>query len=107
MRHPRPDTLRFVTAWGHVRLRASVADAGGLTDRDNVLRYDIGTACHATSGSLSSRDANRGMRTIAATARVLFISRLAVPGDLHCHPALLPRRIAMAAKVNGGRTPGR
>jgi len=46
-------------------------------DQSNVLGYGIGAAYYATWGSLSSRDMDRSMRKIAATARVLLLKAAA------------------------------
>lgn len=42
-------------------------------DHENVLGYGQGAAYYATWGSLSSRDMDRTMRRVAATARVLLV----------------------------------
>ncbi|MDB6084565.1 MAG: Isoquinoline 1-oxidoreductase [Gammaproteobacteria bacterium] len=42
-------------------------------DHGNTLGYGVGAAYYATWGSLSSRDMDRNMRKIAATARVLLL----------------------------------
>jgi isoquinoline 1-oxidoreductase beta subunit len=47
-------------------------------DHDNVLGYGSGAAYYATWGSLSSRDMDRSMRKVAATARVLLVRAAAL-----------------------------
>src|ERR1700693_1252056 len=50
---------------------AAVTDP--FMDHGNTLGYGIGAAYYATWGSLSSRDMDRSMRKVAATARVLLL----------------------------------
>jgi isoquinoline 1-oxidoreductase beta subunit len=47
-------------------------------DHENVLGYGSGAAYYATWGSLSSRDMDRTMRKVAATARVLLVRAAAL-----------------------------